>query len=71
MFEAIIFVWLLTADETVRSGSSDYNVKYEELQPSSKACDDKLKEMYDKVIAEHPRASISGLCVNRDYVPKE
>lgn len=68
MFEAIIFVWLLTADETVRSGPHDYEIKYEELQPSSKACDDRLEEMYKKVIAEHPRASVSGLCVNRDYV---
>lgn len=68
MFEAIIFVWLLTAEEKTRSGPHDYEVKYEELQLNSKACDDKLEEMYDKVIAEHPRASVSGLCVNRDYV---
>jgi len=68
VFEAIIAVWLLTAEEKTRSGQPDFEVKYEELQPSSKACDDKLQEMYDKVIAEHPRASVSGLCINRDYV---
>ena len=68
MFEAIIFVWLLTADENTRTGPYDFEVKYEELQPNSKACDDKLQEMYDKVIAEHSRASVSGLCVNRNYV---
>ena len=68
MFEAIIFVWLLTADEYIREGPYDYEVKYEELQPNSKACDDKLDEMYNIVIAEHPRASVSGTCINRDYV---
>lgn len=68
MFEAIILVWLLTAEEKTRSGQPDFEVKYEELQPNSKACDDKLEEMYNKVMAEHPRASVSGLCVNRKYV---
>ena len=68
MFEAIIFVWLLTAEETTRTGPHDFEIKYEELQPNSKACDDRLEEMYQKVIAEHPRASVSGLCTNRAYI---
>ncbi len=68
MFEAIIFVWLLTVNDPIRTGLHDFEVKYEELQPSSRACDDKLEEMYDIVIAKYPRASVSGLCVNRDYV---
>ena len=67
MFEAIIFVWLLTADEKVRSGSFDYEISYSELQPTSLACDEKLDEMAKKVWETTPSAEISGLCINRDY----